>query len=222
MAMPGLVRDDETIWIGLQTHASSGDPSRDLGHAITAALHTEPGNPIQLGDLMKDGPRLQDLIDTSKPLEVKVHEGFDYWVGENVEDPTGEVAAGLERANAAAAPTVRLESVEAAYWTQIGDRIYLRWVMPHTEDTLLDALARLHAAGSSALIDGSRLIGSFRALGVLAPVWELPAGTEAADVEKPAADFATALEKALATEAPLTTEERAARAGLASRQLTIR
>ncbi|GAA2835986.1 DUF5926 family protein [Kribbella solani] len=222
MAMPGLVRDDETIWIGMQTHASSGDPSRDLGHAITAALRTEPGNPIQVGDLMKDGPRLQDLIDTGKPVEVKVHEGFDYWVGENVDDPTGEVAAGLERANAAAAPTVRLESVDAAYWTRIGDRIYLRWVMPHTEETLLDALARLHAAGSSALIAGSRLIGSFRALGVLAPVWELPAGTEAADVEKPAADFATALDKALATDATLTTEERAARAGLASRQLTIR
>lgn len=222
MAMAGLVRDDESIWIGLQTNASSGDPSRDLGHAITAALSTEPGNPVQPGDLMKDGPRLQDLIDTSKPIDVKVHEGFDFWVGENVEDPTGEVAAGLERANAAAAPTVRLESVEAAYWTQIGDRRYLRWVMPHSEDTLLDGLARLHAAGSSNLIDGSRLIGSFRALGVLAPVWELPADTEAADMEKPAADFATALEKALATEAPLTTEERAARAGLSSRQLTIR
>ncbi len=69
MAMPGLVRDDESIWIGLQTHASSGDPSRDLGHAITAALATEPGNPIQLGDLLKDGPRLQDLIDTSKPID---------------------------------------------------------------------------------------------------------------------------------------------------------
>jgi len=222
MAMPGLVRDDETIWIGLQTHASTGDPSRDVAHAITAALATEPGNPIQLGDLLKDGPRLQDLIDTKEPIVAKVHDGFDFWVGENVEDPTGEVAAGLERANAAAAPTVRLESVEAAYWTKIGDRIYLRWVLPHTEDTLLDALARLHAAGGSALIDGSRLIGSFRALGVLAPVWELPAGTEAADVEKPAVDFATALEKALATDAPLSTEERAARAGLASRQLTIR
>lgn len=222
MAMPGLVRDDETIWIGLQTHNSTGDPSRDLGHAITAALATEPGNPIQLGDLLKDGPRLQDLIDTSEPLTVKVHEGFDYWLGEKVEDPTGEVAAGLERANAAAAPTVRLESVDAAYWTQVGDRKYLRWVMPHAEDTLLDALARLHAAGSSALSEGTRLIGSFRALGVLAPVWELPADAEAADLEKPAAEFAVALDKALATEAPPTTEERAARAGLANRQLTIR
>jgi hypothetical protein len=222
MAMPGLVRDDGTIWIGLQVHHSTGDPSRDLGHAITAALATEPGNPIQLGDLLAPGPRLQDLIDTSKPLTVTVHEGFDYWIGENVDDPTGEVAAGLERANASAAPTVRLESVEAAYWTQYGGRRYLRWVMPHDEDTLLDALARLHAAGSSMLSEGSRLIGSFRALGVLAPVWELPADAVAADLEKPAAAFAAALDQALAAEAPLTAEERAARAGLANRQLTIR
>lgn len=222
MAMPGLVRDDNTIWIGLQTHASTGDPSRDLGHALTAALATEPGNPIQLGDLLTPGPRLQDLIDTSKPITPVVHEGFDFWIGENVDDPTGEVAAGLERANSAAAPTVRLESVEAAYWTQIGDRRYLRWVLPHPEDTLLDALARLHAAGSSALSEGTRLIGSFRALGVLAPVWELPADTEAAELEKPAADFAAALDEALAADAPLTAEERAARAGLANRQLTIR
>jgi hypothetical protein len=94
--------------------------------------------------------------------------------------------------------------------------------MPHSEDDLLDALARLHAAGSSALVDGSRLIGSFRALGVLAPVWELPADTEAADLEKPTADFQTALDKALKAGTPLSTEERAAKAGLASRQLTIR
>jgi hypothetical protein len=222
MAMPGLVRDDGSIWIGLQVHHSTGDPSRDLGHALTAALTTEPGNPVQVGDLLAAGPRLQDLIDTSAPLEVTVHEGFDFWVADNVEDPTGEVAAGLERANAAASPTVRLESVEAAYWTRIGDRVYLRWVMPHAEDTLLDALARLHAAGSSSLGEGTRLIGSFRALGLLAPVWELPTDLAAADLEKPAAEFAVELEKALAADAPLTPEERAARAGLANRQLTIR
>lgn len=222
MAMPGLVRDDGSIWIGMQVHHSTGDPSRDLGHVLTAALATEPGNPVQTPDLLKAGPRLQDLIDVDKPVEITVHDGFDFWVGENVEDPTGEVAAGLERANAAAAPTVRLESVDAAYWTQIGDRYYLRWVMPHSEDVLLDALARLHAAGSSTLGDGTRLIGSFRALGLLAPVWELPASLTAADVEKPAAEFAAALEQALAAKTPLTAEERAARAGLANRQLTIR
>jgi hypothetical protein len=222
MAMPGLVRDDGSIWLGLQVHHSTGDPARDLGHCLTAALTTEAGNPVDPGDLFTDGPRLQDLVDTSAALEPVVHEGFDFWVADDVEDPTGEIAAGLERANAAADPTVRLSSVEAAYWTQMGSRRFLRWVMPHDEDTLLRALARLHAAGRSGLGDGTRLIGSFRALGVLAPVWELPADLEAAALEDPAAEFAKAIGEALANDKPLTGEERAARAGLANRQLTIR
>jgi hypothetical protein len=222
MAMPALVRDDGSIWLGLQVHHSTGDPSRDLGHALTAALATEPGQPVQVGDLLRPGPRLQDMVDTSAPLEVTVHDGFEYWIGEDVDDPTGEIAAGLERANSAAAPTVRLGSVEAAYWTRIGDRRYLRWVLPYAEDALLDALARLHAAGRSSLGDGTRLIGSFRALGVLAPVWELAGDAEAAALEEPAAAFAETVEQAVASTEPLTSAERASRAGLANRQLTIR
>ena len=147
---------------------------------------------------------------------MKVHEGFDYWVGENVEDPTGEVAAGLERANAAAAPTVRLESVDAAYWTQIGDRRYLRWVMPHAEDTLLDALARLHAAGSSALTRGdppdrvvprARCAGS--GLGAAGRCRGCGPGEAGRGVR------ARRSTRRWRAKAPLTTEERAARAGLA-------
>ena len=222
MAMPGLVRDDGSIWLGLQVHHTTGDPSRDLGHVLTAALQTEPGNPVQPGDLLSDGPRLQDLVDTSASLEPVVHDGFDFWITDDVDDPNGEIAAGLERANAAADPTVRLSSVDAAYWTQIGGRRFLRWVMPYAEDALLDGLARLHAAGRSSLGDGTRLIGSFRALGVLAPVWELPADLDAEAVEKPAVQFGTAVAEALESGTPLTAEERAARAGLANRQLTIR
>jgi hypothetical protein len=222
MAMPGLVRDDGSIWLGMQVHHSTGDPSRDLGHVLTAAFETDPGNPIEVPDLLTDGSRLQDLVDTSVPLEPVVHEGFDFWVADETEDPSGEIAAGLERANASADPTTRLTSVDAAYWTKIGGRRYLRWVLPYAEDPLLDALARLHAAGRSNLGDGTRLIGSFRALGVLAPVWELTAEQDADAVEKPAAEFGTAVAEALAVSAPLTAEERAARAGLANRQLTIR
>lgn len=222
MAMPGLVREDGSIWLGLQVHHSTGDPSRDLGHVLTAAFETDPGNPVQVGDLLREGPRLQELVDTTAELEPVLHEGFDFWIADDTDDPTGEIAAGLERANASADPTVRLTSVEAAYWTQIGGRRYLRWVLPHDEEPLLDGLARLHAAGRSTLGDGTRLIGSFRALGVLAPVWELPADLEADAVEKPAAEFGTAIAEAMATGEPLTAEERAARAGLANRQLTIR
>lgn len=222
MAMPGLVREDGSIWLGMQVHHSTGDPSRDLGHVLTAAFETDPGNPVQVGDLLTDGPRLQDLVDTGKPLEPVVHEGFDFWVADDAEDPNGEIEAGLERANASADPTVRLTSVDAAYWTKIGGRRYLRWVLPHSEDDLLDALARLHSAGRSGLGDGTRLIGSFRALGVLAPVWELTEEQDAEAMEKPAAEFGTAVAEALSVKTALTGEERAARAGLANRQLTIR
>jgi hypothetical protein len=221
MVQPAQVRADGSIWLGLQVAHSSGDPSRDLAHALTAALGTEPDEPVQVGSLLEPGPRLQDLVDAGRPLEVVVHDGFGYWLGDD-EDPGGELAAGLERANAAAAPTVRLSGVEAAYWTSIGSRRYLRWVQPHDEERLLDALARLHADGRSGLTSDTRLIGSFRALGVLAPVWELSADAEAAELEEPAVKFAAALSEALAQTDALSAEERAARAGLANRQLTIR
>jgi hypothetical protein len=132
------------------------------------------------------------------------------------------VHASLEAANAAAHPTVRLGSVEAAYWTDVGTKEHLRWVMPHDEEQLLTALARLHAAGKDSVADGSRLVGMFRVHGVLVPVWDLPLGTGAEVLEGPAAQFGKDLEAALADDAPLTAEERSARNGLANRQLTIR
>jgi hypothetical protein len=87
---------------------------------------------------------------------------------------------------------------------------------------LLSALARLHVEGKDVIAEDSRLVGMFRVHGVLVPVWDLPVGTGAEVLEKPAAKFAQDLEKALANDAPLTSEERAARSGLANRQLTIR
>ena len=108
------------------------------------------------------------------------------------------------------------------YWTNVGPKEHLRWVMPEPEDALLDALARLHAAGRDRLVDDGRLVGMFRAHGVLAPVWDLPVGTGPEAIEEPAAAFAEALAEALALDTPLTAEERSARAGLANRQVTIR
>ncbi len=70
--------------------------------------------------------------------------------------------------------------------------------MPEPEDRLLDALARLHAAGKDSVAEGSRFVGMFRAHGLLAPVWDLPVGTGAEVLEKPAAAFAADLAEALA------------------------
>ncbi len=54
------------------------------------------------------------------------------------------------------------------------------------------------------------------------PVWDLAPDAEAADVEQPAAAFESALAEALGRTEPLTAEERRARAGVASRQITLR
>jgi len=220
-AAPALVRQDGTIWLGLQVQHSFGDPSRDLGAVLEKALDAEPGDVVGLTTAPGEGNRLQDLI-TDDALEVTVHDGFDFWVAD-VDDPTGAIAASLEAANAAAHPSVRLESVEAAYWTDVTTKEHLRWVMPHDdEEQLLTGLARLHAAGKDSLVEGSRLVGMFRTQGVLVPVWDLPLGTGAEVLEKPAAAFAEDLAAAVADDSPLTPEERSARSGLANRQLTIR
>jgi Family of unknown function (DUF5926) len=112
--------------------------------------------------------------------------------------------------------------VEAAYWTDVGPREHLRWVLPYDEDPLLDALARLHANGLDKVAEGSRFVGMFRTHGLLVPVWDLPSGTGAEVLEEPAQRLARDLEAALADDAPLTGDERSARNGLANRQLTIR
>jgi hypothetical protein len=128
----------------------------------------------------------------------------------------------MERANAAVVPTRRLTSVHGAYWCEIGPRRHLRWVLTQPEDRLLDALARLHAAERSAIVEGSRYVGAFRADGLLVPVWDLPSDTDADDIEEPAVAWAGLLDDALAETAPLTADERRARAGVVSRQLTLR
>ncbi|MFC7306038.1 DUF5926 family protein [Streptomyces monticola] len=220
MAWPGLRREDGSVLIGLQNDMASGDLSRDLADTLQQALAAEPGNPVSGRRAPADGPRLQDLLDPTAAFEPVVHSGFEFWVPDS-ENATPEVAASLERANAAAIPTVKLGGVDAAYWCETPEKNHLRWVMPHAEEQLLDALARLHAAGTSSLGEGTRLVGSFRAHGLMVPVWDLPSGVTAADVEKPAAEFAERLAVALAADSPLTPEERRARGGLTNRQVTL-
>jgi hypothetical protein len=220
MAWPALRRDNGAVLIGLQNDTSSGDISRDLADTLRRALTAEPGTPVDTGRATAEGPRLQDLLDLRAPFLPTLHEGFEFWL-EDAAGATGEVAASLERANAAAIPTVRLSGVEAAYWCRTPDKNHLRWVMPHAEELLLDALARLHAADASSLGEDTRLIGSFRAHGLTVPVWDLPGTMGAEKTEKQATAFAERLAEALALDAPLTAEQRRARSGLTNRQVTL-
>ena len=218
-AAPAMVRDSGDVWLGLQVQHSYGNPARDLGAVLEAALATEEPGIVGLPTAPGEGPSLQDLI-TDTSLDITVHDGFGYWI-DDVEERDATIEAALEQANAAAMPTVRLTSVAAAYWTNVGTKEHLRWVMPHPEDRLLDALARLHAAGQDSVAEGSRFVGMFRAHGLLAPVWDLPLGTGAEVLEDPAARFAADLAEALEG-GDLSPAERSARAGLANRQVTIR
>ena len=222
LAAPAMSRDSGQVWVGLQVQHNYGDISRELAavllDGLTMRAKGESGI-VGLTQAPAPGPRLQDLV-TNAAIEVTVHEGFDWWVGD-IED-AGEFAHALEHANEAAAPTARLTSVEAAYWTSTGSKEHLRWVMPEAEDDLLSALARLHVSGADVIVPGARFVGMFRAHGLLAPVWDLPVGTGAEALEEPAASFKGALDAALADDSALSPEVRSARAGLANRQVTIR
>jgi hypothetical protein len=219
-AAPAMVRESGEVWLGMQVRHGFGDPSRDLGAVLERALATDEPGVVGLVDPPGPGPRLQDLL-ADEPLEVTVHGGFDWWLGD-VDERDQDLADALEQANGAVAPTVRLASVEAAYWVDAGSKEHLRWVFPQDESALLDALARLHAAGEDSIAEGSKLVGMFRAHGLLTPVWDLPPGTGAAVLEEPAAAFAGRLDAVLAEAAALSSEERAARTMLANHQVTLR
>lgn len=216
----GIRRPDGEIWLGLQVLHNHGDVSRDLAGTIETARETEPGNPVPVRD-PGVGDRLQQVVDPASSFDVEVHSGFDFWV----EGTDAEGSDALAQANESVSPTERLTSVEAAYWVRMGDKRYLRWVVTKNEDTVLDGFARLAAAGEETLGEGTKLIGMFRAHGLLVPVWEMdPAVVDdgAAALDGPLAELSTRLDAAITDDAPLTSEQRNARSNLTSRQLTIR
>jgi Family of unknown function (DUF5926)/SEC-C motif len=220
MGCAAMVRADKSIFLGLQVSAHSGDVSRDAAFALEQALAAPAGTPISATGLPGAGPSLQDLL-TDDPLQVTVLDGFNFWVeGVPVLEP--EVQASLERANAVVIPTAAVPGAEAAYWCRMPERNHLRWVLSYDEDALLDAMCRLMPEGGLSLGAGTKYVGSFRAHGLLVPVWDLPIAMEAAELEQPVAELQVRLDAALADESPLTSDQRRSRGALLGRQLTIR
>ena len=218
----GLRRADGAVMVALQSGSSTGDASRDVAQVLLATAAAEAGMPLPNASLATEAtPRLQDVLDPAAPFEVTVHQGFDFWVPDTG-DLDDEGRESLEHANAAVIPTTKLESSPAAYWCQVGERSYLRWVLPHNEDAATAALARLHAASATSLGEGTRLLGAFRACGLLVPVWDLDPSLAGADYEDALAQLAIRLDEALAQSGALSAEERRARSGLLSRQVTLR
>ena len=222
LAWTGLRRTDGVVMVGLQSGSSTGDASRDVAQALLATAAADPGTPLPfVPPATAATPRLQDALDLAAPFDITMHDGFDFWLPEDGElDETGQES--LERANAAVIPTTKLESAPSAYWCRVGERTHMRWVLPHDEDAATNALARLHAVSATSLGEGTRLLGAFRACGLLVPVWDLDPGLSGADYEDAVGQLARRLDEALAQDGALSAEERRARSGLLSRQVTLR
>lgn len=220
MAVPALVRSDGAVLVAAQTTVPSSDPSRDIAHALLRALEAAPGDLIPIEPAPLDGPTLAEIL-SDDPLEVTVHEDFSFWLADSGTQPP-EVKASMERANDTVFPTQRLTSVEAAYWCAPGPKAHVRWPMPYDEDALLDAMARLSAAGELNLGEDTRFAGQFRGHGVLVPVWDVPIDAHPSEFEKPAELMQQRLEKAMAVTEPLNEAERRARAGIIGRQVALR
>ena len=222
LAWPGLHRGEGDVLTALQTGSSTGDASRDIAQAILTSLANEPGQPtVSLPQAMAHTPRLQDIL-VSTEMTAELHETFGFWISGDGDalDEAGQLS--MERANEAIVPTERLDAVDSAFWCRMGDRAYVRWLLPHDEDAATTALARLKAAGEHTLGGESTLLGAFRGAGLLVPVFEVDPEIAAQEWNAPLGELAARLDARLGDDAPLTHDERRAREGFSSRQVTIR
>jgi len=225
-ASAALVRPNGEVLLGMQVQTRSGDLSADVARALRWTREAEPGSALPVvPPTGGDAVRLQDLVDVEAPLDLTLHHDFTWWLAaEDAASPSAEVTATLERANEVIMPTevVVADGVRAAYWVDTGTKAHVRWVRPEPEERLVTALARLQAGGGLELGEGSRYVGSFRAHGLVVPVWDLDRERHAMEWAAPAAAFAKRLDEALADDAPLTDVERRARGALAGKQVTLR
>lgn len=225
-AAAAVVRADGVAQVGMQTQTRTGDLSGDIARALRWAVTAEPGSMLSVSavGLGGDPVRLQELVDTEASLELTAHQDFAWWVPEGEGSP--EVQAAIQHANSVIKPTEQVvgDGVRGAYWVDAGDKAHLRWVRPEPETRLFGALARLQARGKLDLGEGSRYVGSFRAHGLLVPVWDLDREMHVKEWGEPAAKFAVELTAVLESldDEPITDAERRARDALSGRQVTLR
>ena len=214
-----LRRSDGELLVAVQTVMSSGDVSLDIADRTIKALELEPGDAIAQADQPEPGPRLQDILDLDTDVELQIHESYDYWV-DPADADNPDVRAAMQQPAPQMVPTAEVPRTDGAYWCRM-QREFLRWVRPEPEAAVLDGLARLHHK-RELTFDDARFVGAFRAMGLLIPVFELPAGAEADELEKPLAEFSKKLDQAIADDEPLSPDERRTRSGIISRQVTLR
>ena len=225
-AIAGLVRDEELggeALVGLQVQVHGQDPAADLAYAVDWASRAGGGETLTASHPSDSTPALADVVVADAPMEIVVHDDFSWWLVEGVQ-VAPEIAQAVKNANEVMMPSARVaaEGIEAAWWVDAGEKAHVRWVRPEDEDALFEALARVHAAGGLHLGDGSRFAGSFRTHGLLVPVFDLDPEMHHQEWAPGLLELDARLSEALAQDSPLSSDERASRAGLRSRQVTLR
>ena len=222
MAAPAMVREGGEVWLGLQVQHHFGDPSRDLGGRARQRAGVAEAEP---GDRRAHRPARPRAAAAGpgrrRPLDVTVHDGFDFWVADVADDAAdrGRPRAG-QRRRLPDRPADRAST--AAYWTDVGDQ---------GAPALGDAAAR----GRAARRPRAAARGRARPARRRTPGWWGCSAPTACSCRSGTCRSAPA--PRLSRSRPrvrrrpgrgagrrlrLTSEERAARAGLANRQVTLR
>lgn len=225
-AVAALLRSAEDggeAFVALQTQHRGNNPHRDLAYVLNWVKDAEPGQSLEVGIADGTEPELTEFLDKDMQEEITVSQDFNWWLTED-QQGNPQVLATLQRANDSVLPSYRVEAdiKGAAWWIDPGEKAHIRWVRQDDENQLLDALARLHAAGELHLGEGSKFAGVFRTHGVLVPVWDLDNtkehGTWSAGLET----LDKKLDEALAKTDALTADEQKAKQTIISREVTIR
>lgn len=219
-----LIHDDGTIKVALNTRNRSGDPAHDLALVLDRALKAKPGTTIEGLDPRTEAPALTELLDPAEMGTFTLHNNFEFWLDEATER-TPEVERAIEESADSIVQMGEVAGHRGAYWADM-PHPFLRWVLSEDEEDVLNALARLRAAGKLNVGEGSDFIGAFRACGLVAPVFQLSDEAEiehlSADLAEPLAQLTEGLQAALKETTPLTDAERRAKAGIVSRQVSLR
>ncbi|MBF4554344.1 DUF5926 family protein [Corynebacterium suicordis] len=225
-AVSALVRAEEEggeAFVALQTQRRGDNPNRDLAYALNWAKTAKPGESLDVGIADGTEPALNELLDPALVPDITVAQDFNWWLTEEaLANP--QVAATLQQANDSVLPSERVDAKisGAAWWINPGEKAHIRWVRPESENEILNALARVHAAGDLHLGDESKFAGVFRTHGVLVPVWDLDENQDAAHWAAGLEALESKLDAALKNSEALTADEQKSKQTIISREVTIR
>ncbi len=214
--------EGDEAFVALQTTVRTNDAAADLARALTWAKDAPAGQQLA-GAGEGEAPTLTDVLEQPNPADIEVHQDFEWWLPEGAER-TSLVEQNMRVANDSLMPSYRLDLdvSGAVWWIDPGERAHIRWVRREPEAKLLDALARVHAADNLSLGEGTKFAGVFRANGVLVPVWDLDNSKPYDAWSEQIKDADKRIAEALASEEPLTAEQRKSRQTIVSRQVTLR